>query len=71
MNDLPIILGAVVDFMLHLCERKNPLVVGKDYPNSKVIEEFEEWANTRQIDLSNIDKQQWIQMCNSGKLGNG
>ena len=62
-------MGAVVDFMLHLCEREQPLVVGQDYPNDKVIDEVQDWAKKRNIDLrKGINRPLWIEACESGRF---
>ena len=64
---IPITMGAVVDFVMHLCERDQPLVVGKDYPNDKIIDEIKAWADNRDVNLTRgIDRPLWIQACESG-----
>lgn len=66
---LPFILGAVVDFALHVCEREHPLIVGADYPNDKLIDEVKAWCDKRNVDLTKgIDRPIWIQACEQGRF---
>lgn len=69
---LPFIMGAVVDFMLYLNEREQPIVVGKDYPNDKVIDTLQEWIKARNLDPhSDIQRPLWIQACEAGRFAGG
>lgn len=51
----PFVLAVACDFMLHLMNRPNPLVIGADYPRAKLVEEFEKWAASRKLPPHYID----------------
>lgn len=64
-NDLalPFMLGAVVDFMLYLCEHEKPIIVGKDYPNNQVIDILSDWCEQRKIKSTTFDRDLWLKAC--------
>lgn len=62
----PFITGAVIDFLLFIAERENPLIVGRDYPRDKLVEAFNTWAKLRDIDISTVDVETWRNACRQG-----
>lgn len=69
-NDLalPFILGAVVDFMLHLCESDQPIIVGKDYPNDKVVDIMADWCDNRNMKSTTFSRDLWLKACQEGRF---
>jgi hypothetical protein len=61
-----LILGAVVDFMHYLNELEAPIVVGKDYKLERLIHAARDWAQTRNVSLKTINRNQWIEACQKG-----
>jgi len=63
------IAGGFADFLLHLIENPQPLVVGGGYPRDKLVAAFNKWAAERNFNIKNGDLQTWRKACKMNKLG--
>jgi len=60
--------GAVVDFMLHLMNRPDPMICGANYPRDKIVAEFEIWAKRRKLNTTYLNIADWTSLCDEGRL---
>ena len=64
-----LILGAVFDFVLQVCNRDPAIVVGVGYPRDKFIDAFETWAKERGLTLDHINLEDFRRACEAKLLG--
>jgi hypothetical protein len=62
------VLGAVYDFLDHLCQRENPLLVGQGYPRDRAVAELERWADARGLPKNEIDPALFHRAIQTGAL---
>lgn len=60
--------AALCDLVAAISKEENPIVVGGDYPNTKLIQAVKNWAAIRQVSLENPDGVGWVAACKNGTL---
>jgi hypothetical protein len=68
MNNRPIIAGAFADFLVYLTALANPIVVGDQYPSTRILAAFTKWAKTRDFDTEDANVSKWREICNEGLM---
>lgn len=63
------IAGGFADFLLHLIENPQPIIVGGGYPRDKLVAAFNTWAVERNFNTKNGDLQEWRKLCKLNQLG--
>ena len=66
-----LISGGFADFLVYLTELPQPIVVGADYPQKKLLEAFKAWAAVIDFDTTNADISIWREACRQGFFRRG
>ena len=61
-----LIAGALCDFVGHLDELKDPIIVGERYSRDRLIDAFTKWTMKRGINVKDANAEGWISGCNRG-----
>lgn len=61
-----LIAGGFVDFIVFLTSSTDPIVVGGEYPRTKLMAVFNSWAKSRNFYTDDADVSFWRDMCNKG-----
>jgi hypothetical protein len=63
-----IIASALADLISYIGSTKNPIVVGAQYSNDRLITVFREWMHERKFTIAGAPEtaKNWITMCNGG-----
>jgi hypothetical protein len=61
-----LIAGGFADFIAYLTLNPNPIVVGKGYPDVKIIEIFKEWCASIDFDITEVNVHMWREACKHG-----
>ena len=63
-----IIASALADLISYMGSVKNPIVIGAQYSNDRLITAFKEWMHERKFSITGAPEtaKNWITMCNEG-----
>jgi hypothetical protein len=61
-----LIAGGFADLLSYLTELENPIIVGRGYSRSKLLEAFEAWALFNNFDITEADDNLWKHACLHG-----
>lgn len=60
--------AAFCDFTDYLDKLPDPIIVGGQYPNDRLVRALVNWAQERKLSLSDPDSTGWANSCTSGAL---
>lgn len=63
-----VVAGALLDFLSHLADRKDAVLIGAQYPSKPLIDEFHRFCILRNIDVRSVSLNTWYACAVSGKL---
>lgn len=63
-----LLVSCLVDFVGHLSKRRDPLIVGGGYQTEGLVKEFEVWAASRKVNITELDMDRWENLWRSGLL---
>jgi hypothetical protein len=66
-----LISGGFLDFLTYLSDIENPMIVGRGYPKTRLLESFHKWAQDRNFYTSDANVKLWRHACSEGLLSNG
>jgi hypothetical protein len=63
-----LIAGSHADFLSFLISLPNPIVVGNEYPRTKILQAFNRWAKSRNFDTDDATIANWREVCSNGQM---
>jgi hypothetical protein len=68
-NDIrAIVAGSHADFLVYLTALADPIIVGDQYPRTRILAAFTAWAKTRDFDTEDANVSKWREICNDGLM---
>jgi hypothetical protein len=68
LQDRAIIAGAFADFLVFLTSLDDPIVVGGNYPRTKILSAFTKWSKSRDFNTEDANVAKWRELCNEGLM---
>lgn len=63
-----VVAAAVADVITILRLLPDPIIIGGQYPDDKLLRAVAAWAHERNFSLSNPDTESWLKACQSGMV---
>lgn len=67
-NGRRLIAGAFCDFLAFLSKLPDPVIVGEEYPNNRLVAAFNSWATSRNFNTVDPCITEWRVACEQGRL---
>jgi len=63
--------AALCDFLVYVTSIRDPIIVGGQYPQDKMLEVFNKWCHDRKVNVRGTtaeDSKLWLNSCQEGKM---
>lgn len=63
--------AALCDFFMYATSIRDPIIVGGQYPQDKMLEVFNKWCHDRKVNVRGTtaeDSELWLNSCQEGKM---
>ena len=63
-----LIAGSFADFLIYLTSLPDPIIIGAEYPRKRLLDAFEEWAESKNFETTQADLNLWRTACQKGYM---